>query len=53
MRGSLEGLYDGPMDDVVRVLADVEVLTPEGEQTRLGTAWESRNILLVMIRHFG
>jgi hypothetical protein len=38
---------------MVQQLGEVEVLTPAGETVRLGTTWEGRNILLVMIRHFG
>jgi hypothetical protein len=38
---------------MVQQLGEVEVLTPDGERVRLGTAWDGRNVLLVMIRHFG
>jgi hypothetical protein len=41
------------MDELVRSLGEVEVLTPDGEVVRLGSAWDSRPILLAMIRHFG
>ncbi len=50
--GARTAIIEG-MDDVVRKLADVEVLTPEGGAVRLGTTWEDRSILLAIIRHFG
>lgn len=40
-------------DRIVEQLAAVEVLDPAGKSVRLGTLWESRPIILAMIRHFG
>src|SRR5688572_23664904 len=41
------------MDDIVARLAEVEVLSPEGEAVRMGSLWEEKNVLLAMVRHFG
>jgi hypothetical protein len=41
------------MNDVVRRLADVQVLLPDGSAARLGDAWAERPVVLAMIRHFG
>lgn len=41
------------MDDTVRKLAEVEVLTPSGESARLGDCWAKRPVLLALIRHYG
>lgn len=46
-------VYHGPMNETVRKLAEVEVLTPDGEAIALGSAWEEKPVLLAMIRHFG
>lgn len=45
--------HGGMADRIVEQLAAVEVLDPAGKSVRLGTLWESRPIILAMIRHFG
>lgn len=40
-------------DPTVERLSDVQVLTPAGEQVRLGDYWAERPVILAMIRHFG
>ena len=39
--------------NVAERLADISVLTPEGEPIRMGTLWQDRPVVLVFIRHFG
>ncbi len=39
--------------NVAERLADIQVLTPDGDPVRLGTAWQDRPVVLVFIRHFG
>ena len=41
------------VDTVVSQLADVDVLTPNGESVKLGSLFEGRAVLLAMTRHFG
>lgn len=41
------------VNSTVTALSDVTVLSPSGEQVRMGSLWESRPILLAMMRHFG
>jgi hypothetical protein len=40
-------------DSVVEQLGTVDVLTPAGERTTLGSYLDGRPVLLAMIRHFG
>ena len=37
----------------VQRLGEVDVLLPSGESTRLGAFWDTRPVLLAIIRHFG
>lgn len=39
--------------DVVARLAGIEVQTSSGEPYRLGSAWASQPVILVLVRHFG
>ena len=41
------------MEQVSATTADLELLTPAGEPVKLGSLWESRPALLVLVRHFG
>ena len=41
------------MKDIARRLAPLEIGTETGESVILGTAWATRPVLLVFIRHFG
>ena len=52
-RGREARYHRGMADAIVRQLAAVEVQDPGGATVRLGTLWESRPIILAMIRHFG
>ncbi len=40
-------------NSMITSLSSVNVLTPAGESVRIGSLWESRPILLAMMRHFG
>lgn len=43
----------GVMENVSSTAAPLPVLTPEGDEVRLGDAWAHRPVVLALIRHFG
>lgn len=41
------------MEHVTEATASLTVLTPSGQSARLGSLWQSRPALLVLVRHYG
>ena len=41
------------MENVATTAAPLPVLTPDGQEVRLGASWAERPVVLALIRHFG